>query len=156
MVGQNFAGGKMSTPVATPDDGIFRRMLLGFGLGALGAVAFVIIIAYLRGLDFATEPLATDPGLWPSVLSYAIFQAVPLGAIYMAIASITLLRSEKLVQAGLAILVVTIFVSLVGEGFVAPLSPLWIDASAGFWVACLAIYAQRSRRRDQSGWQSYF
>ncbi len=131
-------------------------MLFGFAFGAIGAVILVIVIAYLRGIDFTSEALATNPGLWPSVLSYAIFQAAPLGAIYMAIASITLLRSEKLVQAGVAILVVTIFVSLVGEGFVAPLSPLWIDSSAGFWIACLAIYAQRSRRRDQSGWQSYF
>jgi hypothetical protein len=125
---------------------IFQRMLFGFGFGALGAIALVIGIAYLRGIDFASEPLATNPGLWPSVLSYAILQAAPLGAMYMAIASVTLLRREKLVSAGLAILVLTFIVSLVGEGFVAPLSPLWVDASAGFWVGCIAIAAQHGWR----------
>jgi hypothetical protein len=146
----------MRAPAANPDDSIFRRMLIGFGLGALGAIVFFVVIAYLRGVDFASEPLATNPGLWPAVLSNAIYQAAPLGAIYMAVASISLLRAEKLVPAGLAILLVTIFVSLVGEGFVAPFSPLWIDASAGFWIACIAINVQRKRRTERSGWESYF
>jgi hypothetical protein len=130
-------------------------MLLGFGLGALGAIALVIVIAYLRGVDFASKPLATDPSLWPAILSYAIFQAAPLGAIYMAIASVSLLRSENLLTA-LAIFVTTAIISLVGEGFVAPLSPLWIDASVGFWIACIAINVQRKRRSERSGWESYF
>ena len=86
-------------------------MLLGFGLGALGAIALVIVIAYLRGVDFASKPLATDPSLWPAILSYAIFQAAPLGAIYMAIASVSLLRSENLLTA-LAIFVTTAIISL--------------------------------------------
>jgi hypothetical protein len=146
----------MSTPVTNADDSNFRRMLFGFGLGALGAIALVIVIAYLRGVDLASKPLATDPTLWPAVLSYAIFQAAPLGAIYMAIASISLLRSENLVTAALAIFVTTAIISLVGEGFVAPLSPLWIDASVGFWIACIAINVQRKRRNERSGWESYF
>jgi hypothetical protein len=136
----------MSRPVASPNERVIRRMTFGFVFGAICAVVLVIAIAYLRGIDFTSEPLATNPGLWPSVLSYAIFQAAPLGAIYMAIASVTLLRKEKLVSAGLAIMVLTFIVSLVGEGFVAPLSPLWVDASAGFWVGCIAINAQHGRR----------
>jgi len=90
----------MSTPDSDPDDGMLRRALLGFGLGALGAIALVIVVAYLRVLDFASEPLATNSELWPTILSYAVFQAAPLGAIYMAIASISLLRSEKFRDGG--------------------------------------------------------
>jgi hypothetical protein len=146
----------MSKPVADPEDTTIRRALLGFGLGALGAIALVIVIAYLRGLDFASTPLASDPTQWPAILSYAILQAAPLGAIYMAIASISLLRAENLVTAALAIFVTTAIISLVGEGFVAPLSPLWIDASVGFWIACIAINVQRKRRSERSGWESYF
>lgn len=74
----------------------------------------------------------------------------------MAIASISLLRSENLVTAALAILVTTAIISLVGEGFVAPLSPFWVDASVGFWIACIAINVQRKRRSERSGWESYF
>ena len=146
----------MSTPAVDPEDTTIRRALLGFGLGAIGAIALVILITYLRGLDFTSKPLATDPSLWPAILSYAIFQAAPLGAIYMAIASISLLRSENLFTAALAIFVTTAIFSLVGEGFVAPLSPLWLDASIGFWVACIAISVQRKRRSESSGWESYF
>jgi dipeptide/tripeptide permease len=138
----------MSKPVTDQNDRIIRRMLFGFAFGAIGAVVLVIVIAYLRGIDFNSEPLATNPSLWPSVLSAAFFQAAPLGAIYMGTASITMLRAEKLVPAGLAIWVVTMIFALVGEGFIAPLSPLWVDASIGFWVACLAISAQHSRRRS--------
>jgi hypothetical protein len=103
----------MSKPVADPEDTTIRRALLGFGLGAVGAIALVILIAYLRGVDFASTPLASDPTQWPAILSYAILQA-------------------------------------------APLSPLWLDASIGFWVACIAISVQRKRRSESSGWESYF
>jgi hypothetical protein len=139
-----------------PDDGIFKRMLLGLVLGFVGGFACAIIVAYLRGLDFSSDPVATNQWLWPRVLRYAILDAAPLGAIYMSLASISLLRAEKLVPATFAILTVTIIFALVGEGFVAPLSPFWLDASIGFWVACIAIRAQRERRRDQSGWEAYF
>ena len=146
----------MNTPAADSDDGILRRALLGFGLGAIGAVALVIVVAYLRGLDLSSEPAATNSDSWPAILSYAILQAAPLGAIFMAIASISLLRSENLLTAGLAIFVTTAIFALVGEGFVAPLSPLWVDASVGFWIACIAINLQSKRRRESSGWESYF
>jgi hypothetical protein len=139
-----------------PDDGIFKRMLLGLVLGFVGGFACAIIVAYLRGLDFSSDPVATNQWLWPRVLRYAILDAAPLGAIYMSLASISLLRAEKLVPATFAILTVTIIFALVGEGFVAPLSPFWLDASIGFWIACIAIRAQRERRRDQSGWEAYF
>lgn len=138
------------------DDGIFRRMLLGLLLGAFIGFACAVTVAYLRGLDFSSDPVATNQWLWPRVLRYAFLEAAPFGAISMAIASITLLREENLVSASFAILVVTTIFSLVGGGFIAPLSPLWLDASLGFWVTCLAIYAQRQRRGDQSGWEAYF
>jgi hypothetical protein len=140
----------------TSEGGILKRMLLGVMLGAIIGFACAVTVAYLRGIDFSSDPVATNQWLWPRVLRYAILEAAPLGAIYMALASITLLRAEKLVSAALAILAVTIIFSLVGEGFIAPLSPLWLDASLGFWLSCLAIYVQRDRRGDQSGWESYF
>ena len=139
-----------------PESSTFKRMLSGLLLGAFIGFACAITVAYLRGLDFSSDPVATNQWLWPSVLRFAFLEAAPFGAISMAIASITLLREEELVSASIAILTVTIIFSLVGGGFIAPLSPLWLDGSLGFWATCLAIYAQSQRRGDQSGWEAYF
>jgi hypothetical protein len=144
----------MSAP--SSDNGTFNRMLLGLLLGSITGFACAVVVAYLRGIHFSSDPVATNQWLWPRVLRYAALETAPLFAIYMSVAAISLLRSEKLIPAAFAILAVMIVFTLVGEGFVAPLSPFWLDASIGFWVACLAINVQRKRRSDQSGWESYF
>ncbi|HKW44670.1 MAG TPA: hypothetical protein VJN22_03375 [Candidatus Eremiobacteraceae bacterium] len=143
-------------PERAPDDFIFKRMTLGLCAGAVVGLLFAIVVAYLRGIEFSSVPVANHPELWPAALGYAVSKSAPMVAIYMTIASISLLREENLVSAAFAILIVMIVFALVGEGFIAPLSPLWLDASIGFWVACVAIYVKRRRRDEQSGWESYF
>ena len=146
----------MSTPVTNPDDSIFRRMLLGFGLGALGGFVCAFIVAYLTGLDFMGEPLSTNLWIWPKVLRFAILQAAPLGAVYASLASISLLRAERLAPATIAALVVSVMFCLVARGFELPFAPMWLAASLGFWITCIVIRARRDRSGEQSGWQSYF
>jgi hypothetical protein len=156
MVGQNFLGGSMSTPVAGSDDSTFRRMLLGFALGALGGFACAFIVAFLVGLDFMGEPLSANLWIWPKVLRFAVLQAAPLGAAYVSLASISLLRAEKLPPVTSAALIVSVLFCLVARGFELPFAPMWLAASLGFWITCIVINARRSGRRDQSGWESYF
>jgi hypothetical protein len=99
--------------------------------------------------------LTTNAGLWPMVFYNALTKGAALGAIYLPIAYLLFLRREKLLPALLGACVGTVLFGIVGL-LAGPFAPLALSASLGFWLSCLAMYAQRERRGDQSGWESYF
>jgi hypothetical protein len=147
----------MNTPPRDPDVTSFRsvavwwRALTCVPIGAVFGFVCGWIILSLRGLNSIDPPLSL-----PQSLYLASSVGTVWGAVCVPIAYLIFLRKERLLNALTGVAIGTILIAVFGLKFMGPFAPVTISASIGFWLSCIAIYANTERRRRDDGWQGYF
>lgn len=141
-------------PTSLRSVAVWWRALTCVPLGAL--MGFVCTLAILAGRGIYSPIPMTGEDAWQLAIAVAISRGALLGAIYLPFAYLIFLRKERLIGALVGISVGTILFGIVGIKFVGPAGPIALSASLGFWLSCIAIYANRERRRNEYGWQGYF
>jgi hypothetical protein len=136
---------KSNDPTSFRSIAVWWRALTCVPVGAAFGFVVGFVILSARGVHGAEAGYlaATDGALY--------------GAICVPIAYLIFLRKEHLLNALIGVAVGTILIAVFGLRFVAlPGAPVALAASIGFWLSCIAIYANRERLRQDDGWQGYF
>ncbi|HLJ82989.1 MAG TPA: hypothetical protein VKT51_02280 [Candidatus Eremiobacteraceae bacterium] len=148
----------MSDPNREPEDptsfrsiAVWWRALTCVPVGAIFGFVCALVILSLRGVHAIEPPLALPQSLYLAATVGTLW-----GAVYVPIAYLIFLRKERLLNALIGVAIGTILIGVFGLRFVGPFAPVTISASVGFWLSCIAIYANRERRQHDDGWQGYF
>jgi len=131
-------------PTSLRSIAVWWRALACVPIGAVFGFVCGLIILSLRAVPFlnALDLAATVGTVW--------------GAVFVPIAYLIFLRKERLLNALIGVAIGTILIAVFGLRFVGPFAPVSISASVGFWLSCIAIFANSERRRRDDGWQGYF